>query len=71
MAMRIQGDTLRDEIDQIMAILKKWQDRLSEGIPGEDQPVQEPDAEEVFQYRLRGELHLCAERLTAVVEVLE
>jgi len=71
MAMRIQPDTLRDEVDQVMAILKRWQDRLSEGVPGEEQPAGNPEALDVFQFQLRGELHLCAERLTAVVEVLE
>lgn len=70
MPMRLQSDTLRDEIDQIIAILTKWQGRLSEGVPGDELPANDLNAE-IFQYQLRGEVQLAAERLLALVEVLE
>ena len=71
MPMRIQPDTLRSEVDQVMEILKKWSDRLAEGIPGDELPSPSPENADIFQFQLRGELHLCAERLSALVEVLE
>jgi hypothetical protein len=68
--MRLQSDTLRDEVDQVIAILVKWKDRLAEGIPGDELPANDLNAE-IFQYQLKGEIHLAAERLLAVVEALE
>ncbi len=70
MTMRLQPDTIRSEIDQILAILTKWQARLAEGIPGDEMPANDLN-QEIFQYQLRGEVQLAAERLLALVEVLE
>lgn len=70
MAMRIQPDTLRDEISQVSEIINKWSDRLSKGIPGDEIPSNDLNVE-IFLYQLRGELQLAAERILAVVEVLE
>ena len=70
MPMRLEPDTLRDEVNQIIDILVKWKERLSEGIPEDELPANHESAE-IYQYRMRGELMLCAERLTSVVETLE
>lgn len=70
MTMKLQGDTLRNEIRQVMEILTKWSDLLTSGIPGDDLPANDLDID-VFQYQLRGELMLAANRLTSIVEVLE
>jgi hypothetical protein len=70
MTMKIQSDTLKDEIDQIINILKKWQDIMTRGIPGDEIPANDLDSE-IFQLHLRGEIQLAAERLMALVEVLE
>jgi hypothetical protein len=70
MTMRVQPDTLRSEIDQVISILAKWKDRLAEGIPGDEMPANDLNTE-IFQYQLRGEVQLAAERLMALVEVLE
>ena len=70
MTMRLHADTLRSEIDQIISILDKWKNRLAEGIPGDEIPTNELNAE-IFQYQLKGEIQLTAERLLAIVEVLE
>lgn len=70
MPMRIQPDTMRSEIDQVMAILAVWKERLSVGVPGDEIPANDLNAE-LFQFQLRGEIQLAAERLMALVEVME
>jgi hypothetical protein len=70
MSMRIQPDTLRSEVEQVLAILSRWKERLDAGIPGDEIPGNDLNVE-IFQYQLRGELQLSAERLLAIVEVLE
>lgn len=70
MTMRIQPDTLRSEVGQVLEILGKWKERLDAGIPGDEIPGNEMNVE-IFQFQLRGEIQLAAERLLAVVEVLE
>jgi hypothetical protein len=71
MPMRVRADTLFDEIEEVEKILQHWKGRLNEGVPGDDIPAGDSMAEEIFHYQLRGELHLCAARLAALVEVLE
>jgi len=68
--MRLKPDTLRDEIVQVIAILDRWKSRLEEGVPGDEIPANEMNAE-IFQYQLRGEIYLAAERLMALAEVIE
>jgi hypothetical protein len=70
MTMRIQPDTIRSEVEQVVAILAKWQERLAQGIPGDEIPSNDLNSE-IFQFQLRGEIQLAAERLMALVEVLE
>lgn len=70
MALRIDPDTIRLEVKQIMAILNKWDKRMEDGFPGDEIPSN-AENEEIFQMKLRGELHLAAERLLALVEVTE
>lgn len=70
MPMRIQPDTMRSEIDQVMAILAAWKERLEAGIPGDELPANDLNSE-IFQFQLRGELQLAGERLMALVEVME
>lgn len=70
MTMRLKPDTLRDEVDQVIAILTRWKDKLSEGVPGDETPANDLNSE-IFQFQLRGEIQLSAERLLALVEVLE
>jgi hypothetical protein len=70
MPMKIQADTLRSEVDQVIAILTAWKDRLANGIPGDELPANDLNAE-IFQFQLRGELQLAGERLMAIVEVLD
>lgn len=70
MPMRLQPDTLRSELDQVMEILSSWKGRLSAGIPGDEIPSNDLNVE-IFQYQLRGEILLAAERLMALAEVLE
>ena len=62
---------LYDEIEEVEKVLQHWKEKLNLGVPGEDLPKGNPLAEEIFHYQLRGELHLCAARLAALVEVLE
>lgn len=68
--MKIQAGTIRSELDGIIQILSDWQERLKNGIPGEEMPADELSIE-VFEMHLRGELMLAANRLTSIVEVLE
>lgn len=68
--MRLTPDTIRDELDQILAILTRQKEKLDAGIPGDEMPANDMNIE-IWQYQLRGELLLCAERITCVVEVLE
>lgn len=70
MTMRLQADTLRTEVGQVIAILTKWKDRLDEGIPGDEVPSNDLNVE-IFQYQLIGEINLAAEKLLALVEVLK
>jgi len=70
MPMKIQADTLRSEVDQVIAILAAWKERLAVGIPGDELPANDLNAE-IFQFQLRGELQLAGERLMAIVEVLD
>lgn len=70
MTMRLKPDTLRSELDQVIGILHQWQGRLSEGVPGDEIPANDLNTE-IFQYQLRGEILLAAERLMALAEVLE
>ena len=70
MTMRVEADTLREEIKQVLALLTRQQEKLANGIPGDDLPSNDMNIE-VFQYQLRGEIMLCAERLVAIAEVLE
>ncbi len=69
--MRIRADLLFDEIEEVEKILQYWKEKLNNGVPGEDLPAGNPMAEDMFHYQLRGELHLAAARLAALVEVLE
>jgi len=68
--LRIQADTLREEMTQIDALVKALKDRVDVGIPGMDLPATDVD-EEVFQVQFRGELLLASQRLLALAEVLE
>ena len=68
--MRLQAETLREEIDQVLALLTRQQEKLAGGIPGDELPANELNAD-IFQYQLRGEIMLAAERLVALAEVLE
>ena len=68
--MRLKPDTLREEIDQVLKLLTRQQERLEAGIPGDELPANDMDIE-IFQYQLRGEIMLAAERLVALAEVLE
>ena len=70
MPMKIQPDTVRNEVDQIIAILAHWKERLEAGIPGDELPGNDLNVE-IFQFQFRGEIQLAAERLLAIVEVLE
>jgi len=70
MTMRIQSDTLRDEIDQVLAIILKQKAKLEAGIPGDEMPANDMNIE-VWQYQFRGEVLLAAERLMAIAEVLD
>jgi len=68
--MRLQPDTLRDEIDQVLTLLGKQQEKLAAGIPGDEMPANDMNIE-IWQYQLRGEILLAAERLMAIAEVLD
>ena len=68
--LKVQPDTLRDEISQVVAILTKWSESLGMGIPGDELPADETNAE-IYQVQLRGELMLCSERLASLADVLE
>jgi hypothetical protein len=70
MPLKIQSDTLRQEVQQIRKILRSVAARI-EQIPGEDIPAGNDWDIEIFEVQMRGELMLAAERLTALVEVLE
>lgn len=70
MAMRLRADTIRTELEQVQAIITAWQKRLDEGVPGEEVPADDLNAE-IFEMQLRGELMLAANRLTSIVEVLD
>jgi len=70
MTMKIRPDTVRSEIEQVLAILAGWKERLDAGIPGDEMPGNELNVE-IFQFQFRGEIQLAAERLLAIVEVLE
>lgn len=69
--LRIEPDTIREEIKQVTEILNKWTAKLADqGVYGEETPAAELNVE-IFEVRLRGEIQLAAERLLALVEVLE
>lgn len=71
MKMRIQADTLRSEIKQILVILQKWDNTLEDpGIPGDDIPANAENID-VFRYQLYGELMLASSRLASIADVLE
>lgn len=68
--MRLTADTLRGEIDQVLDLLNRQKEKLDVGIPGDELPANDMNIE-IFQYQLRGEIHLAAERLMALAEVLD
>jgi hypothetical protein len=68
--MRLHPDTLRDEMDQVLALLNKQKEKLDAGIPGDEMPANDMNIE-IWQYQLRGEVLLAAERLMAIAEVLD
>ena len=68
--MRIEADTLFNEIEQVRDLLQKWMTRIEAGVPEDEIPAEEQNAA-VWRYQLRGEVQLCAERLAALVDVLE
>ena len=68
--MRLHPDTLRDEMDQVLALLNKQKAKLDAGIPGDEMPANDMNIE-IWQYQLRGEVLLAAERLMAIAEVLD
>jgi len=70
MTMRLTPDTLREEIDQVLELLNRQKAKLEAGIPGDEMPANDMNIE-IFQYQLRGEVHLAAERLMALAEVLD
>lgn len=70
MPMKLMPDTVRDEVEQVLAILSRWKERLDAGIPGDEIPGNDLNVE-IFQFQFRGEMQLAAERLLAIVEVLE
>ena len=70
MTMRLMPDTLREEIDQILVLLTRQQEKLAVGIPGDEMPANEIN-QEIWQFQLRGEILLAAERLMAIAEVLD
>lgn len=68
--MRLHPDTLRAEIDQVLALLNRQKEKLDAGIPGDEMPSNDMNVE-IWQYQLRGEVLLAAERLMAIAEVLD
>lgn len=68
--MRMTADTLRDEIDQVLALVTKQKEKLNAGIPGDEMPANEIN-QEIWQFQFRGEILLAAERLMAIAEVLD
>lgn len=70
MTMRLKPDTLRSEVDQILALLTAQKEKLDAGIPGDEMPSNDTNIE-IWQYQLRGEILLAAERLMAIAEVLD
>jgi len=68
--MRLQPDTLRDEIDQVLSLLGRQKEKLEAGIPGDELPSNDINIE-IWQYQLRGEILLAAERLMAIAEALD
>ena len=70
MTMRLQPDTLREEIDQVLALLGRQKEKLEAGIPGDEMPSNDMNIE-IWQFQLRGEILLAAERLMALAEVLD
>jgi hypothetical protein len=70
MPMRLPAETIRKEVAQIRSILKNIAESI-EQIPGEDIPAGNDLDIQIFEFQLKGKLMLAAERLTAVVEVIE
>jgi len=70
MYLRMKPDTLREEIQQVLAILNRLNGRLEEGLPGDEMPSNDVNVE-VFQVQMHSEIMLAAGRLTTIAEVLE
>ena len=65
----ISPDVMKAELDTAVAILKKWSDQISEGIPGVDIAASE-DALDNFLRNLVGELKVVAGKCDTLAEVL-
>lgn len=70
MYLRIQPDTLRQEVDQVLAVIVALKERIDQGIPGPELPSNDVNIE-TFLIQLHGELLLASGRLATIAEVLE
>ena len=70
MTMPVPIDTLHTELEQIVAVLEAVKGRLEPGVPGDELPATNQNAE-IFRFQLRGEIVLCAGRLATLAEVLD
>ena len=68
-SLPISPDVLHNELESARAIMEKWTQLVSKGIPGVDVPAS-PEASERFLRELVGELQLVSGRCDTVVEVL-
>lgn len=62
-------ERLYKEIEQVLEIVSDIKSRLDRGIPGEDAPARDLDAE-IFSMRMIRELLLASQRLQTLAELL-
>ena len=70
MTLPVNPESLRRELKQIIEVMSSCQELVDAGIPGDEMPAHDV-AQEVFQVRLRTELILISQRLSALADTLE
>lgn len=68
--LSISKAVLKEELTLAQRILTKWQEKLEEGVPGQDYPVQDEVVFERFVREMTGEFQVIASKFDGLATII-
>jgi hypothetical protein len=68
--LSISKAVLKEELTLAQRILTKWQEKLEEGVPGQDYPAQDEIVFERFVREMTGEFQVIASKFDGLATIL-